>query len=152
MEEDWTMQDHKEIFLKCIWSRIAKGCEHFPIFNVSNLYPYHADESSQTTTQEKYNQQVPWEAQLPKVTPIVIEIILDKRMSKKTRGREYYEYHIKWKNRPIKDSTWMTATMLQKSGVTVEYLMDRSPWIIFFTWEFDAGASPQKSSYVKIVK
>ena len=27
----------------------------------------------------------------------------------------------------IEDSTWMTATMLQKSGVTVEDLMDKSP-------------------------
>ena len=32
-----------------------------PIFNVSDLYPYHADESSQTTTREKYDQEVPWE-------------------------------------------------------------------------------------------
>ena len=33
-----------------------------PLFNVSDLYPYHSDEPSQTTTQEKANQEVPWEA------------------------------------------------------------------------------------------
>ena len=48
-------------------------------------------------------------------------------MSKKTRGKEYYEYLIKWKTHSIEDSTWMTSTMLQKSGVAVEDLMDRSP-------------------------
>ena len=83
-----------------------------PILNVSDLYPYHANEYSQTTTQETTNQKVPWEAQLPKATPTVPKRILDKRMSKKTRGKEYYEYVIKIKNHPIKDSTWMIATML----------------------------------------
>ena len=48
-------------------------------------------------------------------------------MTKKTKGKEYYEYLIKCKNHPIEDSTWMTATMLQKSDVRVEDLMDRSP-------------------------
>ena len=98
-----------------------------PIFNVSDLYPYHADESSQTTTQEEDDQEAPWESQLPKATPTVPEGILDKRVSKKIRSKEYYEYLIKWKNHPIEDSTWMTSTMLQKSGVTVEDLMDMSP-------------------------
>ena len=49
------------------------------------------------------------------------------RMSKKTRGKEYYEYLIKWKDHTIEDSTWMTATMLHKNGVITEDLMDRSP-------------------------
>ena len=48
-------------------------------------------------------------------------------MSRKTRGKEYYEYLIKWKNHPIEDSTWITATMLQKTGIIVEDLMDKSP-------------------------
>lgn len=43
------------------------------------------------------------------------------------------EYLIKWKDHPMEDSTWMTATMLQKSGVTIKDLMERSPWFVF-TW------------------
>jgi hypothetical protein len=98
-----------------------------PIFNVSYLYPYHEDKSSHPTTQDKDGQEVPWEGQFPKATPTIPKRILDKRMSKKTRGKEYYEYLIKWKNHPIEDSTWVTSTMPQKSGVIVEDLMDRSP-------------------------
>ena len=74
-----------------------------PIFNVSYLYPYHEDESSHPTTQEEADPKIPWEAQLPKATSTIPERILDKRMSKKTRGKEYYEYLIKWKDHLIKD-------------------------------------------------
>ena len=99
----------------------------YPIFNVLDLYPYHANESSRPIAQEEVDLGIPWEAQLSKAIATIPERILDKRISKKTRGKEYYEYLIKWKDHPIEDSTWMTTTMLQKSGVTVEDLMDRSP-------------------------
>lgn len=58
-----------------------KNVDNSPIFNVSDLYPCHKDVYSQTTTQEKDDQEVPWEAQLPKATPTVPKRILDKRMS-----------------------------------------------------------------------
>ena len=98
-----------------------------PIFNVSDLYTYHATKSNCRTTQGGVGPGVSWEAQLPKATSTIQELILDMRLSKKTRGKEYYEYLIKWKDHPMEDSTWMTTTMLQKSGVTVKYLMERSP-------------------------
>ena len=59
------------------------------VFNMSDLYTYHANESSQTTAQEKVDQEVPWEAQLPKATLTIPKHFLDKRMSKKTRAKEY---------------------------------------------------------------
>ena len=83
-----------------------------PIFNMSNFYPYHADKPRKITTQEEIDQEEPWEAQLPKSTPIVPDRILDKRTTKKTKSKEYYEYLIKWMNHSIEDSTWMTNTML----------------------------------------
>ena len=106
---------------------LPKDVDICTIFNVSDLYPYHVVDSSQTTAQEEVDQEAPWEAHPPKATPIVPEGILDKRVSNKTKGKEYYEYMIKWNNHPIEGSTWMTTIMLQKSGVTVEVLMDRSP-------------------------
>ena len=84
----------------------------YPIFNVSDLYPYHADESSHPIAQEEVDLGIQWEAQLPKATSTIPEMVLDRTMSNKTRGKEYYEYLIKWKDHPIENSTWMTATML----------------------------------------
>jgi hypothetical protein len=35
-----------------------------------------------------------------------MECILDKRVGKKTRRKEYYEYLVKWKNHPVEDASW----------------------------------------------
>jgi hypothetical protein len=35
-----------------------------------------------------------------------MECILDKRVSKKTRRKEYYEYLVKWKGHPMEDASW----------------------------------------------
>ena len=45
----------------------------------------------------------------------------------KTRGQEYFQYLIKWKDQPKEVATWMTEGMLQKIGKSVEELMERSP-------------------------
>ena len=98
-----------------------------PIFNVSNLYLYHIDGSNHSTKLEETSPEASWKEQLPRDTSIVLKRILDTRVCKKTRGKEYYKYLIKWKYHPLEYSAWMTATMLQKSGVTIKDLMDRSP-------------------------
>ena len=98
-----------------------------PIFNVSDLYPYQGYEPIHSTESKGTNHEESWKEQLPRATSTILERILDTRVGKKTRGKEYYEYLVKWKDRPLEDSTWMTTTMLQKSGVTIKDLMDRSP-------------------------
>ena len=55
-----------------------------------------------------------------------MEHILDTRVRKKTKGQKYYEYLVKWKDHPHEDATWVIATLIQKSGSTVEELMNRS--------------------------
>jgi len=55
-----------------------------------------------------------------------MEKILDTRMLKNTRGHEYSEYLVKWKNHPLEDATWVTAALIQKSGSIVEGLMNNS--------------------------
>jgi len=69
-----------------------------------------------------------------------MEKILDERISKKTRRKNYFEYLVKWKDHQVKDASWVTEPKIQKHGKIVEELMDRSPWI-FFPEEYDAGAS-----------
>ena len=98
-----------------------------PIFNVSDLYLYHIDKSIHSTESEETNPEESWKEHLPKAASTVSERILDTRVCNKTRGKEYYEYLIKWKDHPLEYLTWMTATMLQKSGVTIQDIMDRIP-------------------------
>jgi len=56
-----------------------------------------------------------------------MECILDKRIGKKTRRKEYFEYLVKWKNHPVEDASWETEAEIHKHGQTVQELMDRSP-------------------------
>lgn len=33
---------------------------------------------------------------------------------KKTRGKDYYEHLVKWKNQLVEDTTWLTSTIIQE--------------------------------------
>ena len=96
-----------------------------PIFYVADLYPYQEAETSSTSELDT-GQKVEWQKQIPVVPKLEMEKILDTRVLKKTRGQEYYEYLIKWKNQPLEDATWVTAALIQKSGRTMEELINRS--------------------------
>jgi hypothetical protein len=56
-----------------------------------------------------------------------MEQILNKRVGKKTRRKEYFEYLVKWKGHPIQDASWETEEEIQKHGHTMQELMARSP-------------------------
>jgi hypothetical protein len=77
-----------------------------PIFNVANLYPY--KESNNEVTDGPTSDEIQileWEGNLPKKTQKEVEAILDKRMTKETRGKSYYQYLIKWKGQLVEYST-----------------------------------------------
>jgi hypothetical protein len=93
------------------------------IFNVTDLYPYRA-RKTETGTEEPVIQ---WTKQMPVAENPHMECILDKRVGKKTRRKEYYEYLVKWKNHQVEDASWENETVIQKHGQTVHELMDRSP-------------------------
>jgi hypothetical protein len=94
-----------------------------PIFNISDLYPYRTD-TTDTGTEEPV---VQWQKQLPVAQKPEMEYILDKRIGKKTRRKQYFEYLVKWKNHPVEDASWETEAVIHKHGQTVQELMDRSP-------------------------
>jgi hypothetical protein len=70
---------------------------------------------------------IQWTKQMPVAEKPQMECILDKRVGKKTRRKEYFEYLVKWKNHPVEYSSWETEAKIQKHGQTVQELMDRSP-------------------------
>ena len=81
----------------------------YPIFNVADLYRY---EDSGIDDRPKDRENIDWVKQLPIAKTLQPERILDKKVFNKTRGQEYFQYLIKWKDQPIEDATWMTETML----------------------------------------
>jgi hypothetical protein len=56
-----------------------------------------------------------------------MECILDKRVSKKTRRKQYFEYLVKWKGHPVEDSRWENEVEIQRHGKTMHELMDKIP-------------------------
>ena len=64
---------------------------------------------------------------MPVVDKLQMECILDKRVSKKTRRKQYFEYLVKWKGHPVEDANWENEAEIQKNGKTMQELMDRSP-------------------------
>jgi hypothetical protein len=93
------------------------------IFNISDLYPYRA-EQAEAGAEEPV---VQWKKQLPVAQNPQMECILDKRVAKKTKRKQYFEYLVKWKNHLVEDASWETEAEIQKHGHTVQELMDRSP-------------------------
>ena len=55
-----------------------------------------------------------------------MESIIDKRVSKRTRRKEYSEYLFKWKGHLIEDASWEDEAEIQKHGQTVQELMNMS--------------------------
>jgi hypothetical protein len=54
-----------------------------------------------------------------------MEQILNKRVGKKTRRKDYFEYLVKQKGHLVEDASWETEAGIWKHGHTVQELMDR---------------------------
>ena len=65
-----------------------------PIFNIADLYKYH-ESQDEFVIPDDY----------PKKQIEEVEQILDQRVGKSRRGKDYYEYLVKWKNKPIEDAS-----------------------------------------------
>jgi hypothetical protein len=55
-----------------------------------------------------------------------MERIIDKRISRKTRRKDYFEYLFKWKGHPVEDASWEDETTIQNHGQTMQGLMNKS--------------------------
>jgi hypothetical protein len=98
------------------------GSRISPIFNVADLYPYRAEEAGA----EEELKEVQWKKQMPVAEKPQMESIIDKRVSKKTRRKEYFEYLVKWKGHPVEDANWEDEAEIQNHGQTVQELMNKS--------------------------
>jgi hypothetical protein len=87
-----------------------------------DLYPYRAEEAGEEDEQEN----IQWTKQMPVAENPQMESIIDKRISRKTRRKEYFEYLVKWKGHPIEDARWENEAEIQRHGQTVQELMNMS--------------------------
>jgi hypothetical protein len=83
-----------------------------PLFNVADLYLYKDEE----TGTEEEQRDVQWKKQMPVAEKPQMESIIDKRVSRKTRRKEYFEYLVKWKGHPVEDASWEDEVEIQKHG------------------------------------
>jgi hypothetical protein len=54
--------------------------------------------------------------QMPVEKKLQMECILDRRVSKRTRQKQYFEYLVKWKNHLVEDASWESKAEIQKHG------------------------------------
>ena len=76
------------------------------IFNVTNLYKYHELDDEVFLLDDYTKKQIE-----------EFEQILDLRVGKRTRGKDYYECLVKWKERPVEDATWISQFELDSAQV-----------------------------------
>lgn len=74
------------------------------IFNVVDLYKYHELDDEVIVSKD-----------YPKKQIEEVEQILDHRVGKSIRGKDYYEYLVKWKNIPIEDASWISQSELDSA-------------------------------------
>eukprot|EP00253_Pinus_taeda_P031986 PITA_31986 len=117
-------------------------------FNVADLFPYVAGSADNVVAEpprDTKGEGDSWTRQMPMAPPVEIEGILDTQVAKRTRRKEYLRYLVKWKNRPIEDSSMLNATQIQKAGYSVDDLMERSH-DFFPPREPNAGASSSEET------
>jgi hypothetical protein len=102
---------------------LPDGIEISLIFNISDLYLYKDKEAGMENEQPE----VEWTKQMPIAEKPQMECILNKRVSKKTRRKQYFEYLVKWKGHPVEDASWENEAEIQRHRQTIHELMDRSP-------------------------
>ena len=92
---------------------------------VAYLCPYVAGDTRTFVEGEDPTEDLQWVMQMPVAQPLEVESILDTKVVKSTRKKDYLEYLVKWKKRPTKDSTQMSAAEFEAKGFIVYDIMNR---------------------------
>ena len=95
------------------------------IFNVSYLYLYVVGDTVTFVEGEDPTKEIQWVGQMPVTQPLEVVAVLDTKVVKSTRKKDYLEYLFKWKKQPIEDSTWMSVAGLETKGFTIVDLMNK---------------------------
>lgn len=84
--------------------QLPNGLGLSPIFNICDLTPYKGFDVvaiGDDDLEQHAN------ANFPKHKPPTLEKILDTKVAKKTRNKEYTQYLVKWKGKLASEAVWM---------------------------------------------
>ena len=73
------------------------GVDISPIFNVAYLYPYVVGDTRTFAKGEDPTEDLQWVGQMHVAQPLEFEAILDTKVVKRTRKKDYVDYLVKWK-------------------------------------------------------
>ena len=99
--------------------------EYIPKLQIHQQYPYVEGDTGALTEGEDPIEDLQWVGKMPVAHPFEVEAILDTKVVKSTRKKDYMEYLVKWKKRPTEDSTSMNIVELKSKCFTVVDIMNR---------------------------
>ena len=73
------------------------GVGNSPIFNVVDLYPYVTGDTRTFAKGEYPTENLQWVRKMPVAQPLEVEAVLDTKVVKSTRRKDYLQYLVKWK-------------------------------------------------------
>lgn len=86
-----------------------------PIFNVCDLTPYKGNGN-----EEEDPMQVAADDDIPKHDPPKLRKVLDTRVIKRIRNKEYKEYLVAWQGKPNFEEVWMKENQISNHGADLQ--------------------------------
>ena len=77
------------------------GLNISPVFNILDLTKFYEGGDGDEVAN------IQWSISVATLDAKEIEAVLDSRVGRSTRNRTYEEYLVKWKGRPVEDSSWL---------------------------------------------
>ena len=81
-----------------------------PVFNISNLKKFYERGDGNEAVD------IQWSILAATSDTKEIEEILDSCVGRSTRNKTYKEYLVKWKGRPVEDSSWLAREEVDRLG------------------------------------
>ena len=88
-----------------------------PIFNVFDIYAFKGAMSTDVNVGTLEDPREVLKKTIPSMQKLIVDTILCRRVSKKTRRHTYYEYLVQWKGQTTVGATWLTEKALKEHGV-----------------------------------
>ena len=93
-----------------------------PIFNIFDLYAFKGTLSTNVNAGTLEDPKEELKKTMPSMPKLVVDTILDRRISKKTSRHIYYEYLVHWKGQTTANATWLTEKALKTYGIDPSHI------------------------------